>query len=214
MSGATTIITHWRASLEHSLGWFNARAKKTRFFYAKLILFFVVLNLACYWWALLTTYPQNLISHKGEEYVLMGFPVAVMGAMFDGLSLLITIYVIKRALASTSNASYMAFLSVDLLTAIAATFWILFAFVVSGWLVGFALVRPETMEARMVLYEGRLWQVFLDPLNPDNIRNAYFGIVMGASALLPTIFHAATAARAVGKSIFSRNLNLRDKQTP
>jgi hypothetical protein len=62
----------------------------TRYFLPKTFLFFVALNLACFWWALLTAYP-NLMSGPGaDEYILMGFPVAVLGALFDSLSLLVT----------------------------------------------------------------------------------------------------------------------------
>ena len=164
---------------------------------------FVILNLACYWWALLTTYPQHLISYKGEEYVLMGFPVSVMGALFDSLSLFVTMIIVKRALCSASNLHYVAFLSVDLLIAVLATFWVLFAFVASGWFVSFILERPETFTDRTELYEGRLWSVLLNPFAPDNIRNVYFGIIMGASALLPTLCHLYMAGLSVVRFIFN-----------
>ena len=197
------MFNHWRNSLQHSHEWFTNKRATSHYFYIKLILFFIALNLACYWWALLTTYPQHLSSYKSEEYVLMGFPVSIIGAMFDSLSLFVTLTIIRSALKSTSNAHYVAYLSVDLLIAVLATFWVLFAFVVSGWIVSFILERPETLTYRTNLYEGRLWSVLLNPFGPDNIRKIYFGIIMGASALLPTLFHFYLAGRSLVRAGFA-----------
>jgi hypothetical protein len=190
----------WRKSLQHFLAWFTDKRAATRYFYPKLFLFFVALNLACYWWALLTTYPQHLTSYKGEEYVLMGFPVSVMGALFDSLSLFVTLIIVRRALLSTNNMRYIGYLSIDLLIAVLATFWVLFAFIASGWIVGLILERPETFTSRTVMYEGRVWSVFLNPFAPENIRNVYFGVIMGASALLPTLCHLYLAGLSAVRS--------------
>jgi hypothetical protein len=194
------MFQHWRKSLQVFLQWFAGKQANSRYFYLKLFLFFFLLNLACYWWALLTTYPQHLTSYKGDEYVLMGFPVAILGAMFDSLSLFVTLRIIRSALKSNNNTRYIAYLSVDLLIAVLATFWVLFAFVASGWIVSFILQRPETFTSRTDLYEGRLWDAWLNPFNPDNIRNIYFGIIMGASALLPTIIHFLLAGTSILKA--------------
>lgn len=191
------IFVLWRRSLTETLHYLNGMKAQTRFFYLKVFVAFIIVNLVCFWWALLTTYPQLLSSYKADEYILMSGPVAVMGAMFDSLSLLVTIYIIKKALASPSNASYLGLLSIDIAIAVLATFWVLFAFVASGWLISLILDRPETMDYRMSLYEGRAWSAILNPFSPENIRNIYFGLIMGASALLPTLFHAFLALRSM-----------------
>ena len=201
MENLSVVFIHWRGSLLRFHDWFEGRRASTRNFRLTTFLFFVALNLGCYWWALLTTYPQFLVGPKADEYVLMGFPVAVLGALFDSLSLLVTLYIVRRALSSTSNLSYLGYLSVDLVIAVLATFWVLFAFMVSGWVVSLILALPETFEARTALYQGRLWSVFNDPFNADNLRNIYFGMVMGASALLPTLFHLFLAGKSLVRSI-------------
>ena len=187
------LFGYWRNSLLHILTWFENLRNSTRNFYLKLFATFVVLNLLCYWWALLTAYPQHVFGVKAEEYVLMGFPVALFGAVFDCLSLLVTIFVIKRALLSENNLSYILYLSIDFLIAIVASLWVLFVFMISGWVVSYILANPETIGYRVGLYERRVESAIYNPFNPDNLRNIYFGIIMGASAVLPTLLHLSLA---------------------
>lgn len=203
MGNQSIVFSYWRGSLLHFLRWFENLQNSTDYFLFKVFGFFVALNLGCYWWALLTTYPGLLIGTKADEYILMGFPVAFLGAVFDSLSLWVTLLIIKQALSSISNLRYLSYLSIDLAIAVLATFWVLFAFMISGWIVGFILVRPETLEARTLLYEGRFWSALNDPFSPENIRNIYFGIIMGASALLPTLFHMLLAVRALVRSVIA-----------
>ncbi len=82
MENISDVFSHWRSSLLRFHDWFEGIRASTRNFRLKTFMFFVVLNLGCYWWALLTTYPQFLTGPKADEYVLMGFPVAVLGALF------------------------------------------------------------------------------------------------------------------------------------
>ncbi|MDH3700338.1 MAG: hypothetical protein OEU46_03410 [Alphaproteobacteria bacterium] len=194
------MFVYWRKSLVHFLGWFENLRQTTRYFYPKTFAIFGVLNLVCYWWALLTTYPNLLLSHKALEYVLTGFPVSVLGAVFDCLSLLVTVYIVRRAIASNSNTKYISYLSVDLLIAVVASMWVLLVFMVSGWVVSLILQNPETMASRTDLYQGRLHSAFTDPFSPTNLRNIYFGVVMGATALLPTLLHVLMALRSFLRS--------------
>ncbi|MFP6734342.1 MAG: hypothetical protein VB959_10915 [Rhodospirillales bacterium] len=201
MENPSIVFAHWRNSLMRFHDWFEGLRSNTRNFRLKIFGFFVVINLGCFWWALLTTYPNLPTGPKAEEYVLMGFPVAVLGAVFDSLSLLVTLYIVRRALSSSSNLSYLGYLSVDLAIAVLATFWVLLAFMVSGWIVSLVLAIPETFESRTVLYQGRLWNILNDPFGAENLRNMYFGIIMGASALLPTLFHLLLAVKSLVRSI-------------
>ena len=189
----------WRNHTSNLLNWFNEKRKGGRVFYVKVFLIFALINLACFWWALLTAYPGHIASYKWKEFAAMGFPVALMGAVFDSFSLAVTLYIVKRALAAKNNGRYLAYLSVDLVIAVLAGLWVLFAFIVSGWLVSAVLQIPETFGSRTSLYQGRLWSALLNPFEGDNFRNIYFGIVMGASALLPTLCHLFLAARAFGR---------------
>ena len=185
--------------MESLLGWFVSKKETERNFYFKIFGFFLTINLICYWVALITAFSGHITSNKSDEYILIGFPASFLGALFDSFSLVVTLYIVKKALSSNSNLRYVAFLSVDLVIAVLATFWVLFAFVASGWIVGVVLDRPETFASRSDLYEGRFLQALLHPFEPANIRNIYFGTIMGASALLPTLCHIYLAARSFGR---------------
>lgn len=200
MGSSQTVFFHWRISLLQILTWFENFRNSTRNPYLKAFAVFVVLNLSCYWWALLTTYPERAFGDKAEEYILMGFPVALFGGVFDSLSLFVTLFIIKQALSSKTNLSYVFYLSIDLFIAIAASLWVLFVFMISGWAVSYILANPETIGSRVWLYEGRVESAIFNPLNPDNLRNIYFGAIMGASALLPTLLHLYLACRSFLRS--------------
>lgn len=197
MAERTTIFSYWRSSLLHLYTWFQDLRARTRYFYVKAFLVFAVLNLACFWWALVTAYADLLGSEKAIEYVLTGFPVSVFGAVFDSLSLLVTLYIVRRAIESTSNLSFFAYLSVDLVIAVLATFWVLFVFIISGWLVNLLLTQSESLADRQHLYQGRLMGVLSDPFGYESLRNMYFGVIMGASALIPTLLHILLACRSM-----------------
>lgn len=201
MTKLAAAFAHWRSSLLYFQQWFERRRVETRYFLPKVFLAFVGINLLCFWWALLTAYPGLLFSHKTVEYILTGFPVAVLGALFDSLSLFVTLLLIDRALSAKSNISYVGYLSIDLFIAVLATFWVLFAFMLSGWIVSLVLQNPETMSQRTGLYQSRLANVLEDPFSRESLRNVYFGMIMGASALLPTLFHMGMAARSVQRSV-------------
>lgn len=200
MADRPTVFSYWRESLLQFFNWFENLRGATHYFYIKTFAVFVVLNLACFWWAFLTAYTDLLFSDKVMEYVLTGFPVAVFGAVFDSLSLLVTLYIVKRALASKSNLSFFGYLSIDLLIAVLATFWVLFVFMLSGWLVSFVLANPETLGDRKYLYQGRVLGAITDPFGHENLRNIYFGIIMGASALIPTLLHVCLACGSMLRS--------------
>jgi hypothetical protein len=53
------------------------------------------------------------------------------------------------------------------------------------------------------LYENRFLGALTDPFGARNARNIYFGVIMGVSALLPTLFHVYLAVRSMGQSVFA-----------
>jgi hypothetical protein len=200
MTRKTTIFSYWRNSLLHLYTWFQDLRERKRHFYGKAFLVFAALNLACYWWALITAYAGLLGTEKALEYVLTGFPVAIFGAVFDSLSLLVTLYIVRRAIESTSNLSFFGYLSVDLVIAVLATFWVLIVFIVSGWLVDLILAQSETLSERQHLYQGRVMGALQNPFGHDSLRNIYFGVIMGASALIPTLLHVLLAVSSILRS--------------
>ena len=191
------LFANWRQSLVRLLAWFEALRARTPQFHKKLFAIFIGLNLACFWWALMTAYPEKMLTYEAREIALMSVPVSVLGGLFDFLSLFVTLHIARRALAASSNRVFVAYLSIDLVIAIAATAWVLFVFTVSGWLVNLVVSLPETLGQHESLYKQRFWSALLNPFHADSIRNIYFGVIMGASAMLPTVIHLYHALRAV-----------------
>lgn len=138
---------------------------------------------------MLIAFPELILGGSWLEYFLLQFPVGFLGGLFDSLSLIVTFYMVKRAIASKSNFLYLAHLSVDLVIAFLATMWVLFVFVFSGWFISLLLFSPENLLVRKEVYEERVISAINNPSGTKEIRNIFFGIVMGFSAMIPTIFH-------------------------
>ena len=201
----------WRKDLGLLLRKFQDWRANTKFYFLKVFIFFVFINDIAYWFAIATSYPEIFTSEKEVwHYARVQVPVALLGALFDSLSLYITILVVRRALLSRSNLSYISHLSVDILIAIAATFWVLFVFSISGWIVSFIpteseiitkdekkivanIAKPESLEARNKVYAGRAISAINNPTGKEEMRNIYFGVVMGLSAIIPTFVHILCA---------------------
>ncbi|MEE8190419.1 MAG: hypothetical protein V3T79_02355, partial [Candidatus Scalindua sediminis] len=78
--------------------------------------------------------------------------------------------------------------------ALVATCWVLFVFSFSGWIIGLFEANPELLSVRNEAYEQRLVGAVANP--SDNVRNIYFGIIMGISASLPTFVHISMFVRS------------------
>lgn len=199
-----TIVNIWKQSLHNLLIFYDAKRGKFHQFFPKLFVFFIIINIACYWWAMVTAFPNSIVGKEGLHYFLLQFPVGVLGALFDSLSFFITIYIARKALKTTSTLNYIAHLSVDLIIAIIATWWVLFVFSFSGWLISLVLQNPESLAYRNNVYEERLVKAVQDPTERDNLKNIYFGIIMGISAMLPTITHISLSLNSIVKYLRKR----------
>ena len=100
-----------------------------------------------------------------------------------------TIWIIKRALAASKTSEYIFHLSLDLIIALLATMWVLLVFTCGGWMISLWENIPEQLTERSAKYTNRAMQAIQDPTGRENIKNIYFGIIMGVSAALPTCFH-------------------------
>jgi hypothetical protein len=199
----------WKKDLSQILNKFQNWRNNTKFYFLKVFIFFLVINDMAYWFAIAKAYPEIFSGKEYEHYVKVQVPVAFLGALFDSLSLYITILVIRQALLSPSNISYISHLSIDLVIAISATFWVLFVFSISGWIVSFMPVsdenivvkgvkvkakpKPESLKARNKVYEQLVTKAIVNPTGKEEMRNFYFGIVMGISAMIPTCVHIFNA---------------------
>jgi hypothetical protein len=236
------VFVIWRRRLAAVLAFYETKRIQVRGFWPKLFGLFVLLNIACYWLALLTAFSERLERHNAMRYVLMEFPVGFLGALFDVFSLVVTVLIVRRALRTVSELSYLAHLSVDLGIAVLATCWVLIVFSVSGWIVD--RLAPELAEQRRMVavapsetgrtapalapapepapgssmttaappgpaittslltgrgrfYGQRLIDAITDPFAPDNLRNIFFGLLIGASAMLPTLLHVVLSLTSI-----------------
>lgn len=127
-------IEIWKNSLGNLLNFYKRKRGKISSFFPKLFCFFVLLNVGCYWLALMTAFPFLFYSSK-VHYFKLQFPVGILGALFDSLSFFVTIFIIRRALRCQHGLEYVAHLFIDFLIAVLATFWVLFVFSFSGWII-------------------------------------------------------------------------------
>jgi len=183
------IIKIWRDSLHQVLGIYERKRGKLIIFFPILFFFFIFLNIACYWLAIYTAFPYYMQTHEASHYLKLQFPVGLFGALFDSLSFFVTIWIIRRALASTKTSEYIFHLSLDLVIAFLATLWVLFVFTFGGWLISLWEQVPEQISERSLKYTNRAVQAIQDPTGQENAKNIYFGLIMGVSAALPTCFH-------------------------
>ncbi len=180
-------IIIWKDSLQRLLNYYEKHKGNHSSFFLKLFLFFLILNLSCYWFGIFTVFSDYMKGSGRIYYFKIQFPVGFLGALFDSLSFFVTLYIIRRALKTKRTAEYIAHLSIDIVIAVLATFWVLFVFSFSGWLVKFLEDAPIALSARNDVYEKMLVDAIAKPY--DNWRNIYFGIIMGISASLPTCIH-------------------------
>lgn len=192
-----SVVSIWKQSLAQLLAFYDSKRGSLRTFFPKLFLFFICLNVACYWWAILTAYPHQALGPEKSHYFLIQFPVGCLGALFDSLSFFVTIYIARRALRATSTRSYIAHLSIDFIIAILATWWVLLVFSFSGWLISLIQQSPESFTQRSYVYERRLAEAVSNPTNKESLKNIYFGVIMGISAFLPTWTHLTLSLRSV-----------------
>lgn len=194
------IIATWKLSLGKLLHFYERRRGKLKRFFPRLFIFFILLNITCYWWAIVTAYPEAAFGKERVHYFLIQFPVSFLGALFDSLSFFITVHIAKKALKTTSTLSYLAHLSVDIIIAIIATWWVLFVFSFSGWLVSFVQHSPESFTQRSYIYERRLTKALTSPTQKESLKNIYFGLIVGISAMLPTFTHLSLSVHSIIKN--------------
>ena len=193
----------WKHSLRGLLEFYECSRGSIKNFFPKLFIFFIVINVLCYWLAMMTAYPDLMQSEGASYYFKIQFPVGILGAFFDSLSFFVTIVIIRRALVSRNNTEYVAHLSLDLVIAVIATFWVLFVFSFSGWIINLFELSRRTLSTRNAVYEQMLIAAVSNPT--ENLRNIYFGLLMGISAMIPTTTHIVLFMRACMVHAFKRS---------
>ena len=203
----TDTIIIWRLDLNRLLLYYKNKKSQIEHYFIYLFLFFVILNISCYWFAMITAFPNLVFGSTFGYYFKIQFPVGILGSLFDSLSFFITIYIIQKALKTTNDRVYIAHLSIDVLIAILATFWVLLVFIVSGWIVSFFETLNQPIEMieqydhetdflkRTNQYANTVHDAVKNPTR--NLQNIYFGIIMGLSAMIPTSIHFSMFCKAV-----------------
>jgi hypothetical protein len=183
------IVAIWRDSLHTILDRYERKKISTWLFFPLLFVFFIILNIACYWWAIYTAFPYYMQTHEASHYIKLQIPVGFFGALFDSPFLFCNHLDHQACLSCRKTSEYVFHLSLDLIIAIVATFWVLFVFTFGGWLISIWENAPEELTSRGAKYTSRAVQAIQDPMGRENAKNIYFGVIMGVSAALPTCFH-------------------------
>ena len=191
------VIEKWRYYLTGLLDSYQALRPPMVVFFPLLFLFFIVVNDLCYWFAMVTAFPELVFGIMFPYYFKVQIPVALLGALFDSLSFFVTVVIIKKAIRSSRPSQFLGHLSIDLLIALLATFWVLFVFSFSSWLIRHfdPLADIQDLETRQSVYGDRILDALYDP--GKNLLNIYFGLVMGISAMIPTCIHLYMAFRSL-----------------
>ncbi len=176
---------------ETAFAWLARERAKGASFLLKAYAVLFAINLGSFGWAVATAYPFKLHGMKAVEYAMIGCSVSLMGAACGVGSLCLTIWGISRAQRAGTNAAQVRYLAINLLISGLAIVWVLFGFMVSGWLVAQILPIHESLADRAHLYQRRLFNLVFNPTATSTLRTIYVGVIMGLSSLLPTIAHVA-----------------------
>jgi len=205
------IINIWKLDLLIILKYIENKISKIKNFKLKLFLFFLFVNIFFYWFAMLTAFPELVFGKTFSYYFKVQFPVGILGSIFDSSSFFITIYIIKKAIQVNKTHVYLGHLSIDLLIAILATFWVLFVFIISGWLINKIdlvtldginenlITHTYELDKRTIGYNNMVKSAIKNPV--QNLSNIYFGFIMGLSAMIPTLIHIFMFFKAFLKAI-------------
>ncbi len=209
------IVTYWKKDLKRILLLYESVNFKSNYFFLYLFLFFILINISCYWFAMLSAFPSLVFGNTFNYYFKVSFPVGILGALFDSLSFFVTILIVKKAILTTNSKIYIAHLSIDLLIAIIATFWVLVVFILSGWVVSYFEIINQPKEF-IELYDhetkiNKRADKYINTVNDaiinpsENIQNIYFGIIMGFSAMIPTVIHFSMFLKSLYRSLKTTN---------
>ena len=71
------VIPIWKASLQRILDAVDRVRLETPRFYLKLWMFFVALNIACYWLGIFLVFPRSLFGPDGAQTIFVQLPVGL-----------------------------------------------------------------------------------------------------------------------------------------
>ena len=165
------IISYWRRDLDRALLFYESKRFQGDSFFLYLFIFFVFLNITCYWFAMVTAFPSLVFGKTFAYYFKVQFPFGILGALL-----------------TVSTKIYIAHLSIDLVIAVLATFWVILVFIISGWTVSFIetlgqseeLIQTYDHETNINRRTDKYVSTVNDSLknSAKNIQNIYFGLIL------------------------------------
>lgn len=156
MSNYAPIIQEWRDALHWIVSTYDRKRDTVRHFHWKLFAVLLGINIACYWFAMMTTFPELTFGARWMHFFKMQVPVGILAAAFEQVSVYITVYLMRHALASTSTRKYLGHLCVDVgidfVIGFIAALWVVFSFTFSSWLVNYTtkLLTPAPVRTAQV----------------------------------------------------------------
>lgn len=255
-------VQEWRNALQWVVTKYDHLKETRRYFHLKLFSVLFVVNTVCYWVAMSTAFPEFTFGERWLHYFKMQLPVGIFAALFELISVYITLFLMRHALRAATTRKYLGHLfldvSADFVIGFAAAIWVIFSFTFSSWLVAYTtrvatgqpIIQQRQVAAQPSMQQKKRkpkmtwekWQtlseekqqawiqrrkeikkrrlaklrgtardlagkrdyavhVFVNSLQYPykNWRNFYFGAVLGATELLPSLFHFFFGFRALFK---------------
>ncbi|MBT3929416.1 MAG: hypothetical protein HOL07_00035 [Rhodospirillaceae bacterium] len=142
-----SVIGEWQSRLRHLIGIYQDYRGRTRRFWRYLFIAFFLLNCISYQFAIMTAFPDRAFGVDWLRYVLIMFPVALFGALFDCVSFVLTVAIMRHAIRIKAKLVYLGHVVADIIIATLATGWVLIVFSVSTVLVDFIIGPPVAVPA-------------------------------------------------------------------
>ena len=101
-------INVWRLDLNRLIRYYGNKKSQIEHLFIYLFVFFIIINISCYWFAMITAFPDLVFGSTLNYYFKIQFPVGLLGALFDFFSFFITIYIIQKALKTTIFMHYLS----------------------------------------------------------------------------------------------------------
>ena len=81
LSMLNKIVFLWRKDLKRILLFYEKKRSEIDYFFLYLVFFFIFINVACYWFAMVSAFPYLVFGKTFGYYFKIQFPVGILGAL-------------------------------------------------------------------------------------------------------------------------------------
>ena len=216
-------LESWRKSLQGFVDWYDRRNQKKPVFFLSLFLLFTLFNITCFWIATKLNTPELIADPVQFSHLKrVQFPVGILGAFFDCLSLIVTATLIRWALKKETVDQIVKILSLEaFVTVFASVPIVILVFSLSGWIAGnnegikfssksntqqhatHNMDSKETsaisknssgLSGRFEVYQSAFLNIIQKP--GEYAHHIYFGLIVALSTLLPSLIHLFLLTKA------------------